>query len=137
MTRLFCILSIMLPCFARLCYTDIKVKQLEHFFIFLLLLVFFFTDVSLSQRLMGTVVPFALCRFFGFGDVLLLAVLGFDFGFYSIIEIFSLASICSGIVCSAALFTKKLKKEDELPFAPYICSACILVLLRGYLFPGY
>ncbi|MBO4819808.1 MAG: prepilin peptidase [Firmicutes bacterium] len=132
MTRLY-ILSVFIPCFARLCYTDIKYKELEHLFIFLLLLGAFFTDVPLLLRIAGALVPFAFFKLLGFGDVLLLSVLGFVFGIYDFFEIFAFASVSSGIVCALGLLLKKVKKEDTLPFAPYICSACLIFLIREML----
>ena len=127
------ILFIFIPCFARLCYTDIKCRELEHLFIFALLAGSFFTDVPIILRIAGALLPFALFKLIGFGDVLLLSSLGFVFGIYDLLSIFALASICSGIVCAIALLFKKVKKEDSLPFAPYICSACLICIAREYL----
>ncbi len=127
------ILLIFIPCFARLCYTDIKCRELEHLFIFALLAGSFFTDVPIILRIAGALLPFALFKLIGFGDVLLLSSLGFVLGIYDLLSIFALASICSGIVCAFALLFKKVKKEDSLPFAPYICSACLIYMAREYL----
>ena len=127
------ILFIFIPCFARLCYTDIKCRELEHLFIFALLAGAFFTDIPFVLRISGALLPFALFKLIGFGDVLLLSSLGFVFGIYDLLSIFALASICSGIVCAIALLFKKVKKEDSLPFAPYICSACLICIAREYL----
>jgi prepilin signal peptidase PulO-like enzyme (type II secretory pathway) len=135
MTRLF-LFSILVPCFARLCYTDIKCRELEHVFIFALLPGALFTDVSLLQRTAGAVLPFLLTPILGFGDVLLLSVLGFVLGVYGCFETFALASVISGLVCTAGLILKKVKKEDELPFAPYICSACLVLLLKQTFLSG-
>ena len=127
------ILFIFIPCFARLCYTDIKCRELEHVFIFALLAGSFFTDTDFVLRVAGALLPFALFKLIGFGDVLLLSSLGFVFGIYDLLSIFALASLCSGIVCAFALLFKKVKKEDSLPFAPYICSACLICLAKEYL----
>ena len=93
----------------------------------------FFKDVPFVLRIAGALLPFALFKLIGFGDVLLLSSLGFVFGIYDLLSIFALASICSGIVCAIALLFKKVKKEDSLPFAPYICSACLIYMAREYL----
>ena len=127
------ILWVFIPCFARLCYTDIKYRELEHLFIFALLSGAFFTDVPLILRIAGALIPFSLVKAFGFGDVLLLSALGFVFGIYDIFGIFAIASVTSGIVCALGLLLKKVKKEDTLPFAPYICSACLIFLIRDML----
>ena len=124
------ILFIYIPCFARLCYTDIKYKELEHLFIFALLSGAFFTDVPMLLRIAGALIPFVLFKVLGFGDVLLLSALGFVFGIYDVFEIFAFASVSSGLICACALLLKKVKKEDSLPFAPYICSACLILLLK-------
>lgn len=134
MTRFF-LLSALIPLFARLCYTDIRYRELEHLFILLTMTGAFFTEVPFMERLLGLTLPLMLFRLLGSGDVYLLCSLGFVFGAYDLFEIFALASVSSGILCSLALIFGKVKKEDTLPFAPYICVSCLAMIIRDMILP--
>ena len=129
----FLFLLILLPALGRLCYTDIKWRELEHLFIFIILLCAFLWEAAPLNRLLGAILPFILYPFLGFGDILLLSVLGTVFGADALLIIFSYASVSAGILCALGLIFKKIKKEDELPFAPYISFGCLCYLLEHFL----
>ncbi len=130
MTRLFISLFLILPGILRLSYTDLKCKELEHIAILSLLPAAIFTDVSLLSRSIGAVIPFLFFYFYGFGDILMLSALGTVFGYLRLIEIFILSSLSMGSVCIFLLLRGKIKKEDTLPFAPYISLSCIMLILK-------
>ena len=129
MTRLVFIFLIMIPCLARLCYTDIKERKLEHLFIIALLPCAFLTEASLQERAVGMLLPLALTPFLGFGDVLLLCALGVIFGAGAVSGIFAAASLCAGALCLTGLALKQIKRDDELPFAPFIAFGCLVYLI--------
>ncbi len=58
----------------------------------------------------------------GFGDVKLFASLGLVLGVSGIIFVLVAASLHSGIAAAASMIRKKHKKDDEMPFGPYICG---------------
>ena len=119
-------MTVMIPCMARLCYTDIKRFELEHLFIALMLPCFFCFDVPFAGRLLGALLPFIIYHFLGLGDILLFSALGFIMGTEALLTIFSAASLASGIVCAVSLALKKVKKGDSLPFAPYVAFGYLI-----------
>ncbi len=130
MTRFLICLILMTVCLFRLACTDIKSKELENLFIFLLLPCAFFTRIRLFSRLLGSLLPFLLVRFYGFGDILLLAVLGAVFGAEKTIYLFAAASLSCGIFCLIRLLQKKCGAKDTVPFAPFIAVAALFVMFE-------
>jgi len=58
----------------------------------------------------------------GFGDVKLFASLGLVLGVTGIIFVLVASSLHSGVSAAAGMVMKKHKKDDEMPFGPYICG---------------
>jgi len=126
----FLFYSILYICLIRLCYTDIKAKELEHLFIFLILICAPFWDVPFPSRIAGAMLPFFIYKFLAKGDIYLLSVLGFVFGTKGIIQIYIYASLASGILCLIFLLLNKIKRDDEIPFAPYIAFGCTIYIVN-------
>ena len=121
-------LLILLLCIARLSYTDIKYKELENLYILLLLPCAFCYPARFSTRLIGAAVPFVLVKFFGFGDILLLSVLGFVFGFSDLVSILAASSILSGVWSAYLLASKRASKGTKIAYAPFICIGVIFLM---------
>lgn len=67
----------------------------------------------------------ALCIFFtsgglGLGDAKLMSALGALLGFSEFAEALFITCIASGIVAAFLLVSKRIEKDDTLPFAPFI-----------------
>lgn len=72
----------------------------------------------------------------GFGDVKYFTVLAYCYGFPMICFV-GLIACAAGILfflIKAYVFKNKLEK---IPFAPFICFACTLVFILGFIFPEY
>lgn len=65
----------------------------------------------------------------GFGDVKLSAALGLLLGWQGLGLVLIGASFLAGIVGAIGLISKKLKKDDEIPFGPYLLGATIIYIL--------
>ncbi len=65
----------------------------------------------------------------GFGDVKLMAALGFLLGPFGILFTFIAGFISSGAFFGAALLLKKIKIKDEEPLGPFLGIAAILYLV--------
>lgn len=65
----------------------------------------------------------------GFGDVKLLAAIGFLCGLRGILIVLVITIFTSGIWFILLLLTKKIKRGDNKPLGPYIVCACALYLM--------
>lgn len=130
MTRFLLCLFLMLVCLIRLSCTDLQTKELENLFIFLLLPCAFFTTVPLLSRAAGVLLPFLLIRLYGFGDILLLSVLGSVFGAEKMLYLYVIAAFSCGIFSLAGLLLKKCGAKDTIPFAPFISAAALFVMFE-------
>ena len=65
----------------------------------------------------------------GFGDVKLMAALGFLLGPFGIVFTFITGFISSGAFFGVALLLKKIKLKDEEPLGPFLGMAAILYLV--------
>ncbi len=65
----------------------------------------------------------------GFGDVKLLAAIGFLCGLRGILTVLVLTILTSGIWFILLLLAKKIKRGDHKPLGPYIAAACGLYLI--------
>jgi len=129
MTRLFLSFIFVIPLFLRLCYTDLKQRELENIHILLILLSFFGVSVKFSSRLWGFFIPYILTPFYGFGDILLFSVLGFSYGYESLFRIYLISSMIAFFVALYKLIIKKQGLKDSFPYAPCIFIAYIFNFL--------
>lgn len=67
----------------------------------------------------------------GFGDVKLMAVLGFAFGLWGGAAVLCAASLLSGVSMGLLCLLGKAGGKDLLPFGPYAAAAAALWLLTG------
>lgn len=71
----------------------------------------------------------------GEGDVLLVLVCGYILGTEAILQTVTVASLLGGCYGGLALILKKRKKDDTLPFVPFLLAGCLCVfifwILRG------
>ncbi len=67
----------------------------------------------------------------GMGDVKLGAFLGLILGFPQIVPGLLLAFISGGAIAAALLVSGRLKRDDKIPFGPFMAAAGILFLLYG------
>ncbi len=130
MTRFYICFLFMTACLLRLSCTDMQSKELENLFIVLLLPCALFTRVGWISRLAGFLLPFALIPFYGFGDILLLSVLGTVFGGEKLLYLFAGAALLCGIYCLAKLLKKQCGAKDTVPFAPFISVSALFVMLE-------
>lgn len=67
----------------------------------------------------------------GGGDIKLMALLGFWFGWQSILLIMFLSFVLGAIISVTLLLFKIKSRKDKIPFAPFIVLATILTLFFG------
>ena len=67
----------------------------------------------------------------GFGDVILLGVLGFLFGYPDIVLILFLAFLLGAILGIVLIARKRKGMKDFVPFAPFVAMASLLVFFFG------
>lgn len=67
----------------------------------------------------------------GMGDVKLAAFLGLILGFPDIVPGLLLAFIAGGAIAGGLLLAGKLRRDDPVPFGPFLASAGIVFLLYG------
>lgn len=65
----------------------------------------------------------------GFGDVKFMGALGLYFGFTNIITITLMAFLFAAIISVFLLATKIKKKNEYIPFGPFIVVACFVNML--------
>ena len=65
----------------------------------------------------------------GFGDIKLVSGIGFYFGYsgiYNLIIFHNIIFILGFLFLIPIFFLKKIKKEEEVPFAPCICLGAVI-----------
>lgn len=62
----------------------------------------------------------------GFGDVILMAMIGSFLGWQPTLVVFFLAPLCALVVVAASAF---VRRDREIPFGPYLSIAALLVML--------
>ncbi len=66
---------------------------------------------------------------FGFGDVKLLAALGFYFGFPYILVVLAMSFMVAAVHFLVVIFSGKARRGIYLPMGPYICVAAALTII--------
>ena len=67
----------------------------------------------------------------GYGDFKLLAALGAWFGWQALPQIITLSAIAGALLGLAALASGRLKRDQQLPFGPYLAVAGVVSLFCG------
>ena len=67
----------------------------------------------------------------GWGDVKLAALIGLATGFPLILLAIIMGAILGGIVAVALVITKKRRRRETIPFAPFLALAAMITLLWG------
>lgn len=65
----------------------------------------------------------------GFGDIKLFGAAGFYYGYsgmYNLMILYNTIFICTFIFIIFLLLIKKIKREEEIPFAPFICLGILI-----------
>jgi leader peptidase (prepilin peptidase)/N-methyltransferase len=70
-------------------------------------------------------------KWIGGGDIKLGALLGFWLGWPGIVVMFMITYISGALIGLTLLFLKKVKKQSQLPFAPFMLIASFIVFLWG------
>ena len=65
----------------------------------------------------------------GFGDAIVLLVLGVGFGVYRVIYIFMISLIISSVIAIIFFLLKKVGRKTQLPFIPYITIAVMVMMI--------
>ena len=65
----------------------------------------------------------------GFGDVKLMAALGFITGLKGIITVIIGMSVISAMAFTVLIAMKKIKRTDSKPLGPYISAAAVIYML--------
>lgn len=104
-----------------------------------------FTEMPARGYLLGAAVGFSiylavylLARLiykkeaFGFGDVLLMGIVGLFLGIDKIIAAAIMPFyIALGVIIAGKLLGKKINRKDEIPFGPFICIAAYITSIFG------
>ena len=101
--------------------------------------VFFFGQVTLVQRLIGSVsvsVPLFLITLavpgaFGGGDMKLMAALGFFLGWRMSLTAFAFAVFAGGIYGIVLLASKKKSGKEHFAFGPFLCAGTAIAVFWG------
>jgi len=100
---------------------------------------FVFKEVTFWERIIGifavTLPMFILTRIipnaFGDGDIMIWAVCGLFLGWKLILFATFLAILLEGGYVTYKMLSKKLKKDDHIPFGPALCAGIFVSLLYG------
>ncbi len=65
----------------------------------------------------------------GFGDVKFMGALGLYFGFVNITTITLMAFLLAAIISIVLLITKVKKRDEYIPFGPFIVVACFINMM--------
>lgn len=120
--------------FTKITLIDLKERRIYDFdlykvFFLCLLYKFYIDDIvnTLCGAVLGIFIGFCIYKIslilyndevFGFGDVLLLAVLGAYFGFPNIYHYFTICILCSGLFLGLLILINSKLKNTEIPLAP-------------------
>lgn len=69
---------------------------------------------------------------FGFGDVLLLGVLGLFFGFPTFLHYFAVTIMATGVVAAVLILFDRKYRKMEVPMAPIFTLGAVSYVLLGY-----
>ena len=125
---------------------DLKEKEISNFltlgiiFFGILKIIFLHEDFEKSFLGFGTFSIFFLFLYgyasdflkkeiIGFGDIKLIGAAGFYFGYsgiYNLIIFHNIIFILGFLFLIPIFFLKKIKKEEEIPFAPCICLGAVV-----------
>ena len=125
---------------------DLKEKEISNFltlgiiFLGVLKIIFLHEDFEKSFLGFGTFSIFFLFLYgyasdflkkeiIGFGDIKLIGAAGFYFGYsgiYNLIIFHNIIFILGFLFLIPIFFLKKIKKEEEIPFAPCICLGAVI-----------
>ena len=125
---------------------DLKEKEIPNFltlgiiFLGILKIIFLHEDFEKSFLGFGTFSIFFLFLYgyasdflkkeiIGFGDIKLIGAAGFYFGYsgiYNLIIFHNIIFILGFLFLIPIFFLKKIKKEEEIPFAPCICLGAVI-----------
>lgn len=125
---------------------DLKEKEIPNFltlgiiFLGVLKIIFLHEDFEKSFLGFGTFSIFFLFLYgyasdflkkeiIGFGDIKLIGAAGFYFGYsgiYNLIIFHNIIFILGFLFLIPIFFLKKIKKEEEIPFAPCICLGAVV-----------
>lgn len=125
---------------------DLKEKEIPNFltlgiiFLGILKIIFLHEDFEKSFLGFGTFSIFFLFLYgyasdflkkeiIGFGDIKLIGAAGFYFGYsgiYNLIIFHNIIFILGFLFLIPIFFLKKIKKEEEIPFAPCICLGAVV-----------
>lgn len=125
---------------------DLKEKEIPNFLtlgiIFLGILKIIFLREDFEKKFLGFGVfpvfflflygyagDFLKKEIIGFGDIKLVSGIGFYFGYsgiYNLIIFHNIIFILGFLFLIPIFFLKKIKKEEEIPFAPCICLGAVI-----------
>lgn len=125
---------------------DLKEKEIPNFltlgiiFLGILKIIFLHENFEKSFLGLGTFPIFFLFLYgyagdflkkeiIGFGDIKLVSGIGFYFGYsgiYNLIIFHNIIFILGFLFLIPIFFLKKIKKEEEIPFAPCICLGAVI-----------
>lgn len=125
---------------------DLKEKEIPNFltlgiiFLGILKIIFLHKDFEKSFLGLGVFPIFFLFLYgyagdflkkeiIGFGDIKLVSGIGFYFGYsgiYNLIIFHNIIFILGFLFLIPILFLKKIKREEEIPFAPCICLGAVI-----------
>lgn len=125
---------------------DLKEKEIPNFltlgiiFLGILKIIFLHEDFEKNFLGFGTFSIFFLFLYgyasdflkkeiIGFGDIKLIGAAGFYFGYsgiYNLIIFHNIIFILGFLFLIPIFFLKKIKKEEEIPFAPCICLGAVV-----------
>lgn len=91
----------------------------------------------LTAALLMTVWYISRGKWFGFGDITLLVLLGFIFGFVSMLVIWYLAVLSATIASLALIITRRASMKSKIAFGSYLSAGAIAVILLPGYFEGY
>lgn len=93
----------------------------------------FLQDMNIQNILAGISVGVMLLLFsyftkesIGYGDGCLFMMTGIFLGFWENLCLLFLSCIFAGVTAAFFLLLKRKKKEDRLPFVPFVALACVL-----------
>lgn len=123
---------------------DFKARQIPDTVNILIVVIGFIKIVVLTEMRKSSIVGFVcaavlmtICKLLmkdglGAGDVKLISALGFFLGINRFIPFMVITSLVSAIAAVVMVILKKMKKNDSLPFAPFVLVGYILNMIFLY-----
>lgn len=141
-------LLITLAIFLKIAYIDYKehyIYDLDIAFVAIVILAYNLYFSNLKCTCIGGAVGFAIGyaiyaasyfvykqEAFGFGDVLLLGVLGLYFGFPTFLHYFAITIMATGLIAVILIIYDSKYRKLEVPMAPIFTLGAISYVLLGY-----